>query len=132
MTILDFLANNPIFFIGICTIVGLLVGSFLNVVIYRLPVMMEKDWTAQCETLLAPDSSQAETANTSDLKEDHFSLAYPPSRCPKCSAKIKAWQNIPVLSWLLLKGKCAGCRTAISVRYPIIEAVTGILSGYVA
>lgn len=103
-------------------LIGLIVGSFLNVVIHRLPIMMERDWTAQCAELkgevppvLAP-----------------LSLARPRSRCPRCGHSITALENIPVVSWLLLRGKCKGCAAPISFRYPLIEVLTGLLFAYAA
>lgn len=101
---------------------GLCVGSFLNVVIHRLPKMMEREWQAQCAEL------HGETASTA---EQHLSLALPRSRCPTCGHVISAMENIPVISYLLLRGKCSGCGTRISTRYPLIEVVTGLLSAYV-
>jgi leader peptidase (prepilin peptidase) / N-methyltransferase len=100
----------------------LVVGSFLNVVIHRLPRMMENEWRAQCAELEGrelPDTGR-------------YNLLVPRSRCPSCSTPIRARDNIPVLSWLLLKGKCASCRTPISVRYPLVEALTAVLSGLIA
>lgn len=110
---------------GLAAIVGLLglcVGSFLNVVIHRLPKMMEQEWQAQCAELRGEPASTA--AN--------LSLAKPRSRCPDCGHQITSMENIPVLSYLLLKGKCAGCGTSISARYPIIEVFTAVLSAYAA
>lgn len=114
-------------------ILGLLVGSFLNVVIYRLPLMMERDWRKQCAELAAVDDGApaalaADTGATA-LAGDDFNLFTPRSRCPSCETQIKAWQNVPVVSWLLLRGKCAACGQRISARYPVIELVTGALSG---
>jgi len=123
MQVLDFLAGNLPAGIAVAGIIGLLVGSFLNVVIYRLPVMMEREWTSQCKTLLETEDS--------DISEDNpttFNLVTPNSHCPTCDAPIKAWQNIPVISYLMLSGKCSHCKTSISKRYPIIEFVTGLLS----
>ncbi len=107
--------------IAIGTLLGLLVGSFLNVVIYRLPVMMERDWRAQAREMLgeSPGEEPAEAA---------FNLLTPRSRCQSCGTQISAWQNIPVISWLLLRGKCAACAAPISPRYPVIELCTGLLS----
>ncbi len=105
-------------------LLGLCVGSFLNVVIHRLPKMMEQDWLAQCAELrgeAAPDQGEA------------LSLAKPRSRCPSCGHQITALENIPLLSYLLIiKGKCSGCGTRISPRYPVIELMTGLLSAYAA
>ena len=99
-------------------ILGLLIGSFLNVVIYRLPKMMEQDWKEQCSALL--DQELPET--------DKMTLSTPNSTCPKCQHAIKPWENIPVFSYLFLKGRCSQCKNKISARYPIIEFVTAILS----
>jgi leader peptidase (prepilin peptidase)/N-methyltransferase len=106
-------------------LLGLLVGSFLNVVIYRLPIMLEREWREQCEELLAADGRA--TPATEPLEV--FNLLQPRSRCPACGAPVRAWQNIPVVSWLLLGGRCSSCKTAISVRYPLVELATGLLSG---
>tara|TARA_R110001606_G_scaffold399310_1_gene584804 strand:+ start:135118 stop:135939 length:822 start_codon:yes stop_codon:yes gene_type:complete len=104
------------------SILGLLVGSFLNVVIYRLPIMMESDWKAQCDEL----NNQTSEITTA------FTLSVPRSRCPHCNHAITAIENVPVISYLFLGGKCKQCKIAISKRYPLIEALTGLLSGIVA
>ncbi len=94
-------------------------GSFFNVVIYRLPLMMESAWRRECELLLeTPGEGKADS---------NFNIAIPNSHCPSCKAPIKAWQNIPVLSYLLLRGRCAHCKTGISPRYPVIELCTALL-----
>ena len=98
---------------------GLLVGSFLNVVIYRLPVMMETRWRRDCCELLEQEQEKQDAP---------LNLATPNSHCPHCKSAIKPWQNIPVISYLLLRGKCANCAAPISVRYPIIELVTGLMT----
>ena len=103
-------------------LLGLCIGSFLNVVIHRLPKIMEQEWQAQCADL------RGESASTAA----QLSLSQPRSRCPACGHQITALENIPVLSYLLLKGKCTGCGTAISLRYPLIEIFTGLLSAYTA
>ena len=123
MHFFDFLAKNIPAVIAVAGILGLLVGSFLNVVIYRLPLMMEREWTSQCKSLLEID----EADNTED-EQSAFNLVTPNSHCPKCDSPIKAWQNIPVVSYLMLGGKCHNCKTPISKRYPIIEFITGLLS----
>lgn len=102
--------------------VALCIGSFLNVVIYRYPIMLEREWQGQAREILEQESP--EPANG----DEPFNLSVPRSRCPKCGHKIKAWENIPILSWLWLRGRCSGCSTRISVRYPIVELVTGLLS----
>ncbi len=113
---------DPAAFAFVAGILGLMVGSFLNVVIHRLPQMMEREWATQCAEL----RGEAPTAQA------HFSLARPRSRCPKCGQSISALDNIPLASWFLLGGKCRGCGTPISVRYPLTEATTGILFAYSA
>ena len=118
------LAESPILFIAVAFLFALLVGSFLNVVIYRMPVMMERSWREQCNEL-------AETP-AGDIPEGRFDLIAPRSRCPACGQGITALQNIPVISYLLLGGKCAGCGVKISARYPTIELLTAVLTGVVA
>lgn len=118
----ELLQHSPLAFITITTILGLLVGSFLNVVIYRLPIMMERDWKMQCDELNGIENSDTTT----------FTLSHPRSACPHCQHAISAIENIPLLSYLFLGGKYRGCQAHISVRYPIIEALTGLLSGIVA
>jgi leader peptidase (prepilin peptidase)/N-methyltransferase len=108
---------------------GLAVGSFLNVVIYRLPVMLQNEWRRECDDYL---QEQGQPLPKKDKKDNaRFNLAYPNSRCPGCGSSIKPWQNIPVLSYVLLKGACANCKTKISPRYPIIEASTAALGALV-
>jgi leader peptidase (prepilin peptidase)/N-methyltransferase len=121
---LELLAESPAIFIAVAFAFALLIGSFLNVIIYRLPIMMEREWRAQCAEL-------AETP-TPELPESRFNILVPRSRCPSCGAEITAWQNIPVLSYLMLGGRCAACKAEISARYPIVEFVTALLVGVVA
>ena len=122
--ILEPLAAYPAFFIGFTVVLGLLVGSFLNVVIYRVPIMMDKALRAECAALADPAAAAAQ--------EPPFNLMVPRSACPACKAPITALQNIPVVSWLALGRKCANCKVPISARYPLVEAATGILSGFIA
>jgi len=119
------LQSSPILLVSLIVIIGLLVGSFLNVVIYRLPVMMERGWKKECTEYLELDDSKLD-------QNEPFNLVLPLSRCPGCDAAIKPYQNIPVISYCFLRGKCANCKTHISLRYPIIEAFTGVMSGIVA
>jgi leader peptidase (prepilin peptidase)/N-methyltransferase len=122
MSIIEYFSQHTTFFLVLCAMLGLVVGSFLNVVIYRLPVMLEREWKAECATLLASDEpAGAETT-------DKFNLVAPNSHCPACKRPVRAWENIPVLSYLLLGGKCAGCSAPISMRYPAIELLSGVLS----
>lgn len=120
--LVQLLQSSPFFFIVMCSIIGLMVGSFLNVVIHRLPKMMEHEWRAQCTEL-----NGAKTEPT-----PRYNLMVPRSACPHCHHKIGALENIPVISYLLLRGKCKGCGAPISARYPVVEALCGLLSGYVA
>lgn len=114
---------------------GLIVGSFLNVVIYRLPVMLQRDWKQQCREMLAesdgPVSPEAAGQPATEVAET-FNLVTPRSRCSACGTPIKGYQNIPLVSYLFLKGRCATCGEHISMRYPLIEMLTGILSALVA
>jgi leader peptidase (prepilin peptidase)/N-methyltransferase len=113
--------ESALLFVAVVFAFCLVIGSFLNVVIHRLPVMMERDWREQCEELAKYPPEQA-------LPEGRFDLIVPRSRCPSCGNTIKAWQNIPVVSYLLLGGKCARCGESISARYPIVELLAGILA----
>ncbi|MFT7053774.1 MAG: leader peptidase (prepilin peptidase)/N-methyltransferase [Psychromonas sp.] len=118
------LEHNPQYLYGIVTILGLLIGSFLNVVIYRLPAMMEREWKVECADSFPDANIKIET--------DAFNLVLPHSRCPNCQHLIGPTENIPVISWLLQKGRCKHCRCKISKRYPSIELLTAILSLAVA
>ncbi|MBD9513364.1 prepilin peptidase [Pseudomonas sp. PDM22] len=123
MPVLDFLASTPLAFVLCVTLLGLLVGSFLNVVIHRLPRMMERDWQQQArETLGLPEGEKLPTYN----------LVLPNSQCPHCAHEIKPWENIPLVSWLALGGKCSSCKAPISKRYPLVELACGVLSAFIA
>ena len=123
---------NLWFYLTTVGLVSLCIGSFLNVVIYRLPLMMQKEWQTECRLLLADELTSPKTEQITSQTTDTFNLVKPNSCCPKCEAAIKPWQNIPIISWLLLKGKCATCNNPISIRYPSVEAITAILSLVVA
>ncbi|MDP8984751.1 MAG: A24 family peptidase [Pseudomonadota bacterium] len=123
------LVGSPALFAGCLFVIGLVVGSFLNVVIYRLPIMLEREWRAQAADLL-PVSDHATTVAAAPA--ERFTLSAPRSACPSCKAPINPWQNIPVVSWLALKGRCGSCKAGISVRYPVVELGTGLLSAWVA
>jgi leader peptidase (prepilin peptidase)/N-methyltransferase len=118
----ELLAGSTPAFVGVVFLFGLLVGSFLNVVIHRVPVMLERAWRREC---LALDGKEPPP-------ETPYDLVRPRSACPKCKAPITALQNIPIISWLALKGRCAGCGTPISIRYPLVELFTALLSALVA
>ena len=117
------LPESPAALAAVAGLLGLCVGSFLNVVIHRLPKMMEREWQAQCAELRGEAPSTA---------GEPLSLARPRSRCPACGHPISALENIPLVSYLMLRGKCAGCGTGIPLRYPVVEAATGLLSAYAA
>jgi leader peptidase (prepilin peptidase) / N-methyltransferase len=124
MNLYSVFVTNPEFFYTVAALTGLLVGSFLNVVIYRLPIMMEREWRAECNQFLG--------IKTADNPEPGFNLVVPGSACPHCQHKIRPIENIPVLSYLILGVKCSNCKQTISLRYPLIEAVTAILTLVVA
>ena len=113
---------DPVFFLSFTVLMGLAVGSFLNVVIHRLPKMMEQQWRTELAELDGKEPPASE----------RYTLAVPRSRCPACAQPITALQNIPVISYLVLGGKCAGCKTRISPRYPFVEILSGVLAGYAA
>jgi leader peptidase (prepilin peptidase)/N-methyltransferase len=129
MSVIELLAASQPMFIGTCLVLGLAVGSFLNVVIYRVPIMLDREWRAQCAELAGHASHSASAAAH---PAERFNLVVPRSACPACKAPISALENIPLLSWLLLRGRCAHCGAPISVRYPLVELLTGILSAWVA
>lgn len=129
MSMIELLAASQPLFIGTCLVLGLAVGSFLNVVIYRLPLMLDREWRVQCAELAGQDSHSTSVASHAAAP---FNLVVPRSACPSCKAPITAVQNIPLLSWLLLRGRCAHCGAPISVRYPLVELLTGVLSAWVA
>jgi leader peptidase (prepilin peptidase) / N-methyltransferase len=109
----------PWVFYSYITVIGLLVGSFLNVVIYRLPIMMQREWRSDCLEFLKQPA---------DKEQQNMNLMFPRSRCGNCGHKISALENIPIISYLFLKGKCSSCKTHISIQYPLIELFTGLVS----
>ncbi|WP_372958429.1 prepilin peptidase [Marinobacter sp.] len=121
MAVLDALLTTPWLFYFTVLFVSLCIGSFLNVVILRLPKMMHQDWRCQCEEFLAVPEKERSS-------EERITLSRPASTCPSCGHKIRPWENIPVVSYLFLRGKCSRCSARISVRYPLIEAVTALFS----
>ena len=121
MTPLEYIASPPVF-ITLGAALGLAIGSFLNVVIHRLPKMMEREWQAQC----------AELRGETPAAEARFDLMKPRSGCPSCGHRITPLENIPLASYLWLRGKCSACRAPIGIRYPIVEAFTGVATAYCA
>ncbi|HEX3943221.1 MAG TPA: A24 family peptidase [Rhizomicrobium sp.] len=120
-------SSNPALFAGSAFLLGLMIGSFLNVVIYRLPIILEREWQTQAAEVLAASNEPTVVA----APPERFTLSTPRSACPKCKAPITPLQNIPVVSWLVLRGRCASCRAKISARYPVVELSTGVLSAWV-
>jgi leader peptidase (prepilin peptidase)/N-methyltransferase len=116
---LELFAQGPLFAGGSVFIVGLCIGSFLNVVVYRLPIMLERGWKRECQEMLGQEP-EAEAAP--------FNLVVPRSRCPHCGHLITAMENIPVMSWIGLRGRCSACKAPISRRYPLVELATALLS----
>lgn len=123
MGFIESLQQQSWLFYGLIIFTGLAFGSFLNVVIYRLPIILEKQWRSQCNEFLDLEKEPA---------SDSLTLAKPASSCPKCGHKIRFWENIPVISYLILKGRCSACKASISFEYPLVETVTAILSVIVA
>lgn len=121
MSIIQALEQSPVFLHLSVGILGLLVGSFLNVVVYRLPIMLQKGWRQECLAFLEQEDSQPTVSEV-------FNLSQPRSRCPSCGHPISALDNIPVISYLFLKGQCKSCKTPISMRYPSVELITALLS----
>ncbi|CAG0907795.1 unnamed protein product, partial [Cyprideis torosa] len=113
------LAGSPTILLAFITLLGLLIGSFLNVVIYRLPIMLQRRWHRECLELTTQTVSEAEAP---------FNLLTPASSCPACGHHIRAWENIPLLSYLWQRGKCSQCSASISAQYPLVELVTALLS----
>ena len=122
MSIIQLLQNNPALFAAVVALLSLAIGSFLNVVIHRMPKMIERQWRIE----VAESSGQTAPA------EPCYNLMVPRSQCPACAHAITAMENVPVISYLLLRGKCAGCGKRISPRYPLVELLTAVLSGFVA
>jgi len=128
IAIFSLLEQSPTIFMVATFVISLLVGSFLNVVIYRLPVMMENEWQRQVDESNALAQGKAYKPSP----QSKFNLVKPDSRCPNCEHKIRAWENIPVISWLALGRKCSGCKQPIPIRYPAIELLTAVMCTVVA
>lgn len=129
MTLSEALAGSPGLLVACGAIVGAIVGSFLNVVIARLPVMMERRWRRDARGTLGLST---ESSSPDDPDEARLSLWYPPSRCPHCRTRIKPWHNVPMLSWLWLRGRCAHCGNRISIQYPLVELICCVASALCA
>ena len=123
MTVIDFWRSNNLLFACSMGVLGVLVGSFINVLVHRLPRMLRRDWQSQARELLELPAGKDDAL---------FNLLMPRSSCPHCAYIIKLWENIPLLSWLFLRGKCSACRQTISIRYPLVELACTVLSMLVA
>ncbi|MEM8593745.1 MAG: A24 family peptidase [Pseudomonadota bacterium] len=130
--ITQLLHQFPTAFIISTSLLGVLVGSFLNVVIYRVPEMMKRQWKRECVDYLSSLQENSQLERQFPSNSTPFNLITPHSQCPGCQSSIKPWMNIPVLSYVLLKGACHQCKQTISLRYPAIELITAIVSGVVA
>lgn len=127
MEIIAVLRENTIFFLVVVGLFSLLVGSFLNAAIYRIPIMLQNGWREECEELFGGQED-----NTSSKDNKPFNLFVPRSQCPHCGHTITALENVPVISYLFLKGKCSSCKTNISVQYPLLELFTALVSVFIA
>ncbi len=125
VTVVEIIQDDSCFLVLTVALVGLMMGSFLNVVVYRLPIMMEKSWRIECLDYL-------QMTKASDLSTEPFNLSYPGSHCPHCGTRIHPLKNIPILSYTVLRGRCSDCNKTISVRYPLVEFFTAITSAAVA
>ena len=124
MELINLLSTSQTWLLVMVGLFSLLIGSFLNVVIYRLPIMLERQWKQDCQEWQNDTPAEVPTSD--------FNLVVPRSECPTCGHRISAWENIPLISYLFLRGKCAGCQTPISIQYPLIELATALLSVLVA
>lgn len=135
---IQLMAQYPLLFAAISFVFAATIGSFLNVVIHRLPVMMKREWRQECNQYLEEyhkstiKGIEDKLAQPIDDYPEKYNLIVPGSACPKCKTNIKPWHNLPIWGWLMLGGKCANCKTNISARYPIIEAITGLAVAYLA
>jgi len=126
--IIELLKNNLTLFVSLALVFGLFVGSFLNVVIYRIPIMFKREWRKDCCSYLEENYAANIQLKINKEPTEPFNLSKPDSTCPSCGHKIRAWENIPVISYLFLKAKCSSCKTAISFRYPFIELLSAVMA----
>ncbi len=129
MDFITLLKENTVFFLSFVGIISLLVGSFLNAAIYRIPIMLQRGWREECQEVFGGENPEILKNHDSEKK---FNLFVPRSQCPHCGHMITAMENIPVISYLFLGGKCSSCKTGISIQYPLIELFTALLSVFVA
>nr|WP_319526822.1 A24 family peptidase [Pseudomonas laurentiana] len=122
MNLMDVLASQSLVYLSAALLLGLIIGSFLNVLVYRLPIMLERQWHDEAREILELPTQPAE----------RYDLFLPASQCPHCQHRIRAWENIPLLSYLFLRGRCSRCKAAISWRYPLVELGCAALTGFAA
>ncbi len=129
MTTFEYLQQNSSVYLATVFFMGLIFGSFFNVVIYRLPIMLKRQWLKMSKDYLQEEGFKISGDAQDEVLDENtrFTLSHPASSCPKCQHKIRTWENIPLLSYLFLKGKCSSCRTSISIRYPLVELLTAII-----
>ena len=135
MQFIELLQQNMTLALIVFALLGLCVGSFLNVVIYRMPLMMHFEWRQECSQFLTqqPEISETQAAaiTTMAAQDTPITLSRPASRCPHCAHKIKWYENVPLISWMVLRGRCSDCKASISWRYPFVELITALLSALV-
>lgn len=131
MSVLQAIQNQAVMLAVVCALLGLVVGSFLNVVIHRLPKMLEREWDGHAADLLE-QRNQPDAAKKLRRNGVRYNLMFPASACPRCGHKISAYENIPIASYIFLRGRCSSCKASIGIRYPIVEAISGILAAAVA
>jgi leader peptidase (prepilin peptidase)/N-methyltransferase len=131
MSLIQVLQNQAVTLAAVCALMGLVVGSFLNVVVHRLPKMLERDWDGQAADALEHKGLPDVAKKLRGSDAQRYNLMTPASTCPHCAHKIRAYENIPILSYVFLRGRCSSCKSPITIRYPIVEAISGILAGYI-
>jgi leader peptidase (prepilin peptidase)/N-methyltransferase len=131
MSLIQALQNQALTLAAVCGLLGLIVGSFLNVVIHRLPKMLERGWDAQSAELLEQRNLPDAAKQLRPVDAGRYNLMTPASACPHCGHKIRGYENIPIVSYMFLRGRCSSCKAPIRIRYPIVEAISGIAAAYV-
>ena len=131
MSLIQVLQNQAVTLAAVCALVGLVVGSFLNVVVHRLPKMLERDWDGQAADVLEHKGLPDVAKKLRGCDAQRYNLMTPASTCPHCGHKIRAYENIPILSYVFLRGRCSSCKSPITIRYPVVEAISSILAGYI-
>lgn len=131
MSLIQALQNQALTLAAVCGLLGLIVGSFLNVVIHRLPKMLERGWDAQAADLLEQRNLPDAAKQLRPADAGRYNLMTPASTCPHCAHKIRGYENIPIVSYMFLRGRCSSCKAPIGIRYPVVEAISGVAAAYV-